>query len=101
MKIYGYNGKRNIVGSRVREARRRLGLSQEELAARLQVEAVTLEQKTISRLEQGQRIVTDYEVKVLARILKVDPNWLLEEGWKYFRCEENCAILKLEVRRFS
>lgn len=79
MKIYGYNGKRNIVGSRVREARRRLGLSQEELAARLQVEAVTLEQKTISRLEQGQRIVTDYEVKVLARILKVDPNWLLEE----------------------
>lgn len=79
MKIYGYNGKRNIVGSRVREARRRLGLSQEELAARLQVEAVTLEQKTISRLEQGQRIVTDYEVKVLGRILRVDPNWLLEE----------------------
>ena len=35
MKIYDFNGKKNISGKRIREARKKLHLSQEYLAARM------------------------------------------------------------------
>lgn len=79
MKIYDYNGKKNICGNRVREARQKLRLSQSELAAQLQINGIILERDSISRIEAGTRFVADYEVRVLAEILKVDIVWLLSE----------------------
>lgn len=35
MKIYDYNGKKNICGNRIHEARRKLKLTQSDLAAKL------------------------------------------------------------------
>lgn len=49
------------------------------MAARLQIEGVTLERDCISRIEIGTRFVADYELKVLSRILGVPIDWLLEE----------------------
>ena len=43
MKIYDYNGKKNICGERIREARLKQRLSQSDLAARVQVEGVIME----------------------------------------------------------
>lgn len=80
MKIYDYNGKKNICGERVRQARQKRRMSQSDLAAKLQVENVIIERDSISRIESGTRFVTDYELKVLAKVLKVDLLWLLEEG---------------------
>ena len=77
MKIYDYNGKKNICGDRVREARQKQRISQSDLAARLQIEGVTLERDCISRIEIGTRFVTDYEIIVLAKCLRVSPLWLL------------------------
>ena len=77
MKIYDYNGKKNISGERIREARLKLRLSQSELAARVQVEGVIMERDSISRVEIGTRFVTDYEIPVFARVLGVSPLWLL------------------------
>ena len=77
MKIYDFNGSKNICGKRVREARRALKLSQEDLAARLQIEGVIIERDSISRIEIGTRFVADYELLVLCRILKVAPSYLL------------------------
>ena len=37
VKIYDYNGKKNICGERVHEARCRLRLTQSDLAAKLQI----------------------------------------------------------------
>ena len=79
MKIYDYNGKKNICGNRVREARQKLRLSQSELAAQLQINGIILERDSISRIEAGTRFVADYEVRALAEILKVDIVWLLSE----------------------
>ena len=42
MKIYDFNGSKNICGERIKEARKRLQLSQEMLAAKLQVEGVNI-----------------------------------------------------------
>lgn len=79
MKIYDFNGKKNICGGRVREARKRSKLSQSDLAAKLQIEGGILERDSVSRIESGTRFVTDYELKILSRILGVSVLWLLEE----------------------
>lgn len=78
MKIYDYNGKKNICGERVREARLKKRISQSDLAARLQINGVTIERDSISRIEIGTRFVTDYEIKVIAQVLDVSVLWLLD-----------------------
>lgn len=77
MKIYDFSGKKNICGARVKEARKRLGLSQIDLAARLQVEGVVIERDSVSRIEIGTRFVADYEFVILARVLGVSVTYLL------------------------
>ncbi len=77
MKIYDFNGKKNISGKRIREARRKARLSQTTLAAKLQVEGINIERDSLSRIELGTRFVADYELPALARILDVSVNYLL------------------------
>ncbi|MBQ4510169.1 MAG: helix-turn-helix transcriptional regulator [Clostridia bacterium] len=77
MKIYDYNGKKNICGDRIHEARCKNRITQSELAARLQVSGITIERDSISRIEIGTRFVSDYELRELSRILNVSVNWLL------------------------
>ena len=71
MKIYRPDGRCNISGARVREARGRSGLSQEQLAAKIQLAGLSLTQKAISRIETGDRIVADYELVFLAGALSI------------------------------
>lgn len=79
MKIYDYNGKKNLCGNRVRQARQKLRLSQSDLAAKLQIEGILIERDSISRIEAGTRFVADYELKALSTVLKTDVMWLLDE----------------------
>lgn len=78
MKIYGYKGRCNVAGGRIREARERRHMTQDQLAAKMQIEGVQVNQKAISRAEAGERIIADYELVVFARVLKVSYEWLLE-----------------------
>ena len=77
MKIYDFNGSKNICGLRVKEQRKRLKLSQENLAAKLQIEGVMIERDSISRIEIGTRFVADYELLALCKALNVAPAYLL------------------------
>jgi len=77
MKIYDYNGKKNICGDRVHEARCKLRLTQSDLAARLQINGIIMERDSVSRIEIGTRFVADYELRELSKILGVTVNWLL------------------------
>ena len=77
MKIYDFNGKKNICGKRIKEARKRLKLTQEALAAKLQIEGVNVERDSISRIEIGTRFVADFELVILCKILNVTPAYLL------------------------
>ncbi len=79
MKIYCYKGKKNICGDRIREARVIQRMSQSDLAAKMQVEGITLERDSISRIEIGTRFVADYELMIFAKVLKVNIDWLLSE----------------------
>ena len=78
MKIYSYNGKSNIIGPRIKQIRKQQKLSQDMLAARLQIQNVELTQKCISRIEKQERFVTDYELRALAAALNVSVLWLLD-----------------------
>ncbi len=77
MKIYDFYGKKNICGPKVHEARRNLKMTQSDLAAKLQIAGITLERDSVSRIEIGTRFVSDYELMILSKILKVSVNWLL------------------------
>lgn len=71
-------GRCNLCGQRIKEARKREGLSQDQLAARMQVEGIQVNQRAVSRIETGDRVVADYELLYFAKVLKVELNWLLE-----------------------
>ena len=77
MKIYDYNGKKNICGENIHAARRKLRLTQNDLAARLQLAGIFIERDSISRIEIGTRFVADYELRALSQILNVPVSVLL------------------------
>lgn len=77
MKIYDYNGKKNICGEKIRQARAKKRLTQDNLAAKMQIEGIIIERDSISRIELGTRFVPDYEIPVFARVLNVSVEWLL------------------------
>ena len=70
-------GNKNIIGARVTEARKRLGMKQIELIAKLQLEGIEMSTPALSLLEGQKRPVSDIELKALSEILKVSVDWLL------------------------
>ncbi len=79
MKIYDYNGVKNISGDRIRQARTAKRLSQEALAAKMQVSGVVVEREAISKIETGDRFVADYELRAFSQVLGVSMDWLTEQ----------------------
>ena len=71
---------KNIVGLRVRKARKESRVTQMELAARLQLLGITIDRSAIAKLETGRRPVSDIEVAAIAKVLKVPIPWLFEES---------------------
>ena len=72
--------KRNIVGIRVRQARKAAEppITQSDLIARLQLLDMNIDQSGLSKIENGQRPVSDIEIVALAKALKVTEEWLLK-----------------------
>lgn len=77
MKIYKPDGRCNTSGCNVRIAREKAGISQEQLAAKIQLKGLNINQKAISRIETGDRVVADYELEFLADALDVTIYYLL------------------------
>lgn len=70
---------RNITGSRIRLARQQQHLTQEDLAARLQLAGLNHSRNTIAKIESGVRQLTDIELQIIANALGVNISWLFEE----------------------
>ena len=68
----------NILGPRIREARHLLKpeVSQFDLAGRLAAHGLDFDRPTITRIESGKRFLRDYEIRALAKVLKVSVSWL-------------------------
>jgi transcriptional regulator with XRE-family HTH domain len=62
---------KNVAGPVLRRVRAGLELSQDELAARCQRMGWSIARDTVTRIEGGKRLVSDYELLILARALGV------------------------------
>lgn len=65
MKINKYNNFRNISGSVLKELRLKANLSQQDLAEKLQLLGVELTSKEISKIENDNRLVQDFNSSYL------------------------------------
>ena len=72
-------GKKNIIGNNVEKARKKAGISQEQLSARLEVEGLSICRDSICRIERGSRQVTDYEAFMIAYVLNIPIEMLFDE----------------------
>ncbi len=63
---------RNIVGPQVRQLRKVGGVTQDELAARCSVIGFDVGRSTVSHIETGIRGVSDLEMVILAKALRVE-----------------------------
>jgi transcriptional regulator with XRE-family HTH domain len=71
------NGDNNICGRNVATLRKSVGLSQNGLAAQLQLHGLDVDKNAVQRIEAGKRFVTDIELVYLANVLKVSYDTLL------------------------
>jgi transcriptional regulator with XRE-family HTH domain len=67
--------RRQVIASRIREARRMAGLSQGQVA-----ELLKLQRPSVSEIEAGNRGVSAEELAQLAEIFDVSVDWLLGTG---------------------
>ncbi len=66
-----------MVGARVEATRKKKGMKQCELLAKLQTAGIDMSPSGLSKLEGQIRSVTDNELAALADILGVSVDWLL------------------------
>ena len=78
------NGGNNICGQRIKEIRENLPekTSQRKLADMLQMAGLDIGKNAGQRIESGKRFVTDIELKVIAKVLGVNYDELLNQGYK-------------------
>lgn len=94
--------KRNIAGPRIRAARAMHNpkLTQDELVAQMYIkENLPLSANMISRMETGDRYITDQELVAFSRVLQVSTAWLLGETSD--PTEETAANSRRGPARFS
>ena len=82
MKKIQFNDNKNIISENLRSYREAAGLSQSQLAAKLQTVGINIDQQMISRIEKNQRQVTDYELAALCDILGVKPENMLNKFYE-------------------
>ena len=71
--------KKNMIGRKVYELRTGKKMSQQMLSDKLETEAVYICRGSVSRIEDGQRTVTDIELYGLAKVLGVPIEKLFED----------------------
>jgi transcriptional regulator with XRE-family HTH domain len=67
----------NLVGERLKLARGKAKLTQDELSRRLAKHGVSIDRAGVAKIETGIRGVLDFELVALAKVLGVKVTWLL------------------------
>ena len=71
-------GEKNLISQRLIELRRENGLSQRDLAEKLQLAGYDMDMNVITRIETNKRYVTDLELKALSEIFGVSYDYLID-----------------------
>lgn len=70
-------GSHNIVGAKIKEARKLRGVRQQDLVAMMNIKGFEITQSKLSQIELQYYKVYDYEVVAIAKALNVSVLWLL------------------------
>ena len=73
------SGKKNLISQKLIQLRKEKKISQRDLAGKLQLAGYDMDKNVITRIETGQRYVTDIELCALSKILNVRIEDLIEE----------------------
>ena len=73
------SGKKNLISKKLIQLRKQKKMSQRDLAGKLQLAGYDMDKNVITRIETGQRYVTDIELCALSKILNVRIEDLIEE----------------------
>ena len=79
MKRTEFYAGRNIIYNQIKAARIEANLTQGQLAAKMQVQGISIDQQMISKIERNMRIVTDYELACFCKILSIDEKDMLKD----------------------
>ena len=71
-------GEKNLIGARLKALREKAGLSQRDLAHRLQLLGMDMDKNVITRIETNKRYVTDIELQALAQVFGVTYQYLID-----------------------
>jgi len=82
MRAMKYKGKKNLIHLQLQLMRVRRDVTQAELAARMQVLGVSIDQQSISAIENNRRIVTDYELACFCKALQCTERDLLQDFYE-------------------
>ena len=72
------DGRNNVCGANIARFRMQLGISQRELADRLQLVGIDIDKNAIQRIECGKRFVTDIEILAFAKVFDITLDALLQ-----------------------
>ena len=72
------HGEKNLISQRLIALRKEHGLSQRDLAQKLQLAGYDMDRNVITRIETNQRYVTDIELKALAEALDTTYSFLID-----------------------
>ncbi len=76
------DGLNNVCGKNIAQFRIKLGVSQRELADKMQLVGIDIDKNAIQRIECGKRFVTDIEVIAFAKVFDVTLEELLIKSYK-------------------
>lgn len=69
-KFNKYDNKFNIIGSKIKSIRKEEKITQEDLCARMQVMGYQISRSDISKIENCNKFIADFEVLGFAKALK-------------------------------
>ena len=95
------DGTRNLCGKKIAVLRKNLPekTSQRLLAEKMQIKGIDMDKTAIKRIENGERYVTDIELKAFSEIFSVSTEFLLEHSgnastaWRNKSVERSTLIL--------
>jgi transcriptional regulator with XRE-family HTH domain len=70
---------RNIIGKHIKKFREEQGLTQELLAIRIEIAGWQVDRFIVSKIERGNRELSDIEAQTIAKALKISVSRLFGE----------------------
>lgn len=77
-----YNENLNILGGKIKFYREKNNLSLSQLSNKLMLLGIDIPKSSLFKIENGNRIIKDYELAAFTKVFKISPNVLLKDFLK-------------------